>query len=151
MLPVPPLSVLRAKAVGALLVSLPIGLALATAGIVLSRPPLQSLPGALLTLSLGVGEGTAVGLLFATRFSDFQDRPRPQFVRPIPMLGATAIQFLLGGVTVAAGLALTFGGPAFLLAPWFLVAVVVGAGGSVLGILYLTVVSGRRLLREFPS
>jgi predicted permease len=151
MLPVPPLSVLRAKAVGALLVSLPIGLALATAGIVLSRPPLQSLPGALLTLSLGVGEGTAVGLLFATRFSDFQDRPRPQFVRPIPMLGATAIQFLLGGVTVAAGLALTLGGPAFLLAPGFLVAVVVGAGGSVLGILYLTVVSGRRLLREFPS
>ncbi len=151
MLPVAPGSVLRAKAVGALLVSLPIGLALAVAGIAITRPPLPALPGALLTLTLAVVEGTAVGLLFATRYSDFQDRPRPQFVRPMPMLGATVVQFLLGGGTVAVGLALSFGGPTFLLSPPVIVAAVLVVGAALGGILVLTARNGRRLLEELPT
>ncbi len=151
MLPVRPRSVLRAKAAGALLVSLPIGLVLATAGILLSRPPLLSIPGVLVTLTVGISEGTLIGLLFATRFSDFQERPRPQFVRPIPMLAATGIQLLLGGVTVGVGLALAFGGPTFLLDPVFLLGAV-GVVGLVLAVLtYLTVRGGKRLLREYPA
>ncbi|MCI4327146.1 MAG: hypothetical protein L3K16_05880 [Thermoplasmata archaeon] len=150
-LPVGAGSVLKAKAVGALLVSLPIGLGLATAGIVLSRPPLVALPGAYLTLALAVAEGTALGLLFATRFSDFQDRPRPQFVRPIPMLGATVLQFLLGGVTVAIGLALALGGPSFLLGASVLVGATVAVGVSLAAVVYLIGRSGRRMLDELPT
>ncbi|HEV8049556.1 MAG TPA: hypothetical protein VGP88_03080 [Thermoplasmata archaeon] len=151
MLPVRPMGVLRAKAAGALAVSLPTGLAISVAGIVLTRPPLGAVPGALVTMTLSISEGILIGLLFATRYSDFQDRPRPQFVRPLPMLAATALQFLLGGVTVAVGLALSFGSPSFLLSPAFVTVAVLGIGGLLLSLVFLTARGGARLLSEFPA
>jgi hypothetical protein len=41
------------------------------------------------------------GLVFASRFSDFQDRPRPQFLRPSAMIGAT-----LSGVVLLSAIVL---------------------------------------------
>ncbi|MGI0054005.1 MAG: hypothetical protein ACRECR_07125 [Thermoplasmata archaeon] len=54
-------------------------------------------------IALGVGlvalvaalQGTFIGLSFAARYSDFQDRPRPQYLRLSAMMGAMALGFVL--------------------------------------------------------
>ncbi|MGI0070639.1 MAG: hypothetical protein ACRECT_00945 [Thermoplasmata archaeon] len=91
----------------------------------------------LTVLSLGAATIlTLWGLAFASRFSDFQDRPRPQFLRPSAMIGAmvSGIALLLvvvvpGAVAVAdpsiatiafavasAGIGLAIGGAGYSLA-----------------------------------
>ena len=61
-------------------------------------------PASILGL-IALTTGTAViltfwGLVFAGRYSDFQDRPRPQFLRPSAMIGAT-----LSGIALLAAIA----------------------------------------------
>jgi len=87
------------------------------------------------------------GLAFAARFSDFQDRPRPQFLRPSAMLAATGSGMaILFSVVVPGAFALMGGGatlPALLVAA--LVALVFG------GLAVFWARSGFvRLFRELP-
>lgn len=54
------------------------------------RLPPPSLVGLVVMCAGAATVLTLWGLVFASRYSDFQDRPRPQFLRPSAMLGATA-------------------------------------------------------------
>lgn len=57
--------------------------------------------GFALVAVVAVVEGTLLGLAFATRYSDFQERPRPQYLRPSAMLAAMGLGFLLMLGTIA--------------------------------------------------
>lgn len=86
--PVPARAVLRAKLAAVLVPGLlgAAGMALVVA--LLNRFSLFQALG-LAALLLAAATVLAVwGLVFAARFSDFQERPRPQFLRPAAMLGA---------------------------------------------------------------
>jgi hypothetical protein len=81
-------SVLKAKLASVLLPALLVAvLILAAVGAVSHVPPLV-LAGVLPTMLVGTVVLGLWGLVFAARYSDFQDRPRPQFIRPGPMMGA---------------------------------------------------------------
>jgi predicted permease len=150
-LPVRAAEVYRAKAAATLLVGLPVGVVLTVLGLVVYRPSLELAFVMFAIVAVVVAEATAIGLAFGSRYSDFQDRPRPQFVRSIPMLVATAVYFLVGGAT---------GGLAFLLVSGFLPGtlavpiLVVGAVvvlALVVAIVWLGASGVRRLLQELPS
>ncbi|MFI5414835.1 MAG: hypothetical protein ACHQ16_04110 [Candidatus Lutacidiplasmatales archaeon] len=149
-LPLRPREVFRAKAAATLLVALPVGLTLTALGLVVFRPSPMVAVALLLLVGALVFEATAIGLAFAARYSDYQDRPRPQFVRSIAMLAATGVYFLLGGATTVLAVLLVTGllppseaGPAVLLGGALVFATVVllawlGSSGVA------------RLLREIP-
>ncbi len=81
-------SILRAKAVAVLLPSLLAALVLGVAVGVLFGLPIVAI-GALVALTVGATVVLGLwGLVFASRYSDFQDRPRPQYLRPSAMLAA---------------------------------------------------------------
>lgn len=86
-LPLPPSSVFRAKLAVALLPAVVFGgLFWAIAEGLERLPALGAV--VLLAIVLGLAPiGAFLGLGAAARWSDFQERPRPQFVRPLPMLG----------------------------------------------------------------
>jgi len=68
-----------------------------------ARLPPASLAG-LVVLGTGVAAMlTTWGLVFASRFSDFQERPRPQFLRPSAMIGATLSGIALLSVVLVPG------------------------------------------------
>jgi predicted permease len=93
--PITPRTVFRAKFVSSLLPVLVGSAAMALGVGLLARLPPISVVG-LVVLSVGVAVVlTLWGLVFASRYADFQDRPRPQFVRPAAMVAAT-----ISGVTV---------------------------------------------------
>ncbi len=93
--PVTARMIFRAKFTS-VLIPVMIGSALITAGVGLfARFPPVSIVGLVL---LGSGVATVLtlwGLVFASRYSDFQERPRPQFLRPSAMIGA-----MLSGIAV---------------------------------------------------
>ncbi|MGA9839829.1 MAG: hypothetical protein WBF81_02795 [Thermoplasmata archaeon] len=96
--------VFRAKATAALL---PVvgGAVLMSLGVGLfARLGLLSLAGIVLLTAGCAAVLTFWGLVFASRFSDFQDRPRPQFLRPSAMIAATA-----SGVALLAAIAIPGG------------------------------------------
>ena len=100
-LPIPPSAIFRAKLAVAFLPALVFGVVFWSAPLVLYRWPG---PVAIVTLALVVtvaAIGACLGLTFAARWSDFQERPRPQFLRPLAMLGALAI-----GIGLSFGIAL---------------------------------------------
>jgi hypothetical protein len=86
-----PLSVgnlLRAKAASVMLPALAGAVAVTlVVGVLAGLSPLSD-AGLLLVLLAGSVVLTLWGLVFAARYSDFQDRPRPQFIRQGPMLAA---------------------------------------------------------------
>jgi hypothetical protein len=100
---------------------------------------------------LGVGIGTVLatwGLAFAARYSDFQDRPRPQFLRPSAMIAAMGTGFCLMGLILVPG-AIAVSDPSwgtlgFAIAA-LAVALVIGATG-----LALARAGFDRLFRELP-
>jgi predicted permease len=149
-LPIRPPEVYRAKAAATLLVALPVGFVLATVGVVLDRPPIVTVLAIAALVVVVVVEATAIGLAFAARFSDFQDRPRPQFVRSLPMLGAMFVYLVVGGLTAALGLVLASG---VLSTSSTLLALGLGAGilAVVVGAVVWAGSTGvGRLLRELP-
>jgi hypothetical protein len=97
--PVPARSVFRAKAVSVLIpVVIGAGAMSAAVGIWFGFPPATLVGTVVLTLA----DGAVLvlwGLVFASRYADFQERPRPQFVRPGPMIVAMG-----SGVVVLAGI-----------------------------------------------
>ncbi len=105
--PVSARSVFRAKAT-AVLIPVLIGVVAMTTGVGL----FYGFPWWVLAASIAlcIADATVLvlwGLVFASRYSDFQERPRPQFVRPGAMIGATFSGLvLLGAIVVPAAYAL---------------------------------------------
>jgi hypothetical protein len=146
--PVEPRSVFRAKVTSALIPVL-IGAVAMTVGVGLwFRFPYGTLAGALV-MTCGVGAVLVLwGLVFASRYSDFQERPRPQFVRPLPMIVAsTSGVLLLSAIVVPSSLVLSAPSSASLalVAVAAVAALATGTGA------YLLARSGfDRLFRELP-
>jgi hypothetical protein len=105
--PISPRSVFRAKATAALIpVLLGAGAMALVVGLLFGFPP-DILAGELALTLVDGGVLVLWGLVFASRYSDFQERPRPQFVRPGPMIGAMASGVvLLSGIVIPAALVL---------------------------------------------
>lgn len=80
--------VLRAKAASVLLLSMVGALGMSVAVSVLFFLPVLPALGFVVVSATGAVVLTLWGLVFAARFSDFQDRPRPQYLRPGAMLVA---------------------------------------------------------------
>ena len=100
-LPIPPSSVFRAKAAAAVLPALAFGLAFWALEAGYFQPGAAADIVLLAVVGLVVALGAFLGLAFASRYSDFQERPRPQFLRPLPMVGA-----MLSGVGLIFAIAL---------------------------------------------
>lgn len=105
--PITARAVLRAKATAVLLPALVGAAAMAiVVGVIFALSPFVIAAFVLLTAT-GAVLLTLWGLVFAARFSDFQDRPRPQYLRPGAMLGAMGSgMILLFGVLVPGAFAL---------------------------------------------
>lgn len=88
-------SLFRAKLVLGFLLPLMLGVAENGAIDAIYRPPALTLAVSAVTTLACILAGLFVGLAVATRYSDFQDRPRPQFVRPWAMLGGMGAGSLL--------------------------------------------------------
>jgi hypothetical protein len=104
--PISARAVLRAKATAVLLPALVGAAAMAIViGFVFALAPL-AVAAFVLVNGAGAVLLTLWGLVFAARFSDFQERPRPQYLRPGAMLGAMGSgMVLLFAVLVPAALA----------------------------------------------
>jgi len=88
------------------------------------------------------------GLAFATRYSDFQERPRPQFMRPGGMLAATGSgMVLLFAILIPGTVAVLY--PSGFSIPLGLVTAGIAASGGGLG-LQLTRSGFDQLFRELP-
>lgn len=147
--PIPPASVYRAKLAFALLIGSVIGAALSlVVGLVgqLQAWAIVAVVGAGL---LVVASATFLGLAFASRYSDFQERPRPQFLRPAPMLAATATAALVDLLIAAPIIVLIFSvGSPF---AWTLLLVSAGIAAVVLVVTSTLARRGTlRLMREVP-
>jgi hypothetical protein len=106
--PVAPRSVFRAKATAALIPVLVGSAAMALAVGLWFGFPAPTLAGEVALSLVDGGVLVLWGLVFASRFSDFQERPRPQFVRPGPMIAAMGSGVaLLSGIVVPAALVLS--------------------------------------------
>ncbi len=146
--PISSRTVLRAKAASVLFPALVGAEAMtATVGGLFRFPPLE-----LLALALLLAVGSVVlafwGFAFAARYSDFQERPRPQYLRPGAMLAALGSgMVVLFGFLVPGILAiLAVGSPApGLLALAF--AIALGIGGFAV---YWARTGFDRLFRELP-
>ncbi|MGA8709721.1 MAG: hypothetical protein ACLP8Y_08230 [Thermoplasmata archaeon] len=141
-------SIVRAKVTFVLLPSLVVAVALAlVVGFVFGFAPTDLVGVLLLGVSLSVVL-TFWGLVFASRYSDFQDRPRPQFLRPGGMLAATGSgMVVLFGILIPGSFALLYPSAASL--PLALVCAALALGlGSLAA--YWTVSGFRDLFRELP-
>ncbi len=149
--PVPPRSVFRAKAGLVLLLAGTFAVVLTGAVSLRMGLDLPTTIGTGASALAAVAESTFLGLAFAARYSDFQERPRPQYLRPTAMLAAS-----LGGMFV---LLLTVGPLAFAIGDPALGAI--GLDFLLFGALLATVVIGLgfwsarrgvdRLFAEMPS
>jgi hypothetical protein len=93
--PITPRTVLRAKATSVLVPAVIGASAMAAAvGVIFRLAPVSV--AAFVVLNAAAAVLLALwGLVFAARYSDFQDRPRPQYLRPGAMLGAMGSGMLL--------------------------------------------------------
>jgi len=141
-------SIVRAKAAFVLLPSLVVAVFLPIVVGIVFRFPLPVLLG---VLALGLGISVVLtfwGLVFASRFSDFQERPRPQFLRPAGMLAATGSGVvLLFGILLPGAFALLY--PSDASVPLGLVSAGLVVGVGVLAA-HWTVSGFRALFRELP-
>lgn len=105
--PISARSILRAKAFSVLIPSLIAAVGMAGIIGLLFRLTLPTVAAIVLLTAGGAVVLTLWGLVFAARFSDFQDRPRPQYLRPSAMLGATGSgMVLLFAIVVPGAIAL---------------------------------------------
>jgi len=102
-------NLLRAKAAESLLLPVLLAAALAVAVTVWVHLALTFVASLVVLTACSIAVGVLVGLSVASRFSDFQERPRSQFVRPwamvVGMLGGIALVFAIA----LPGLVWTFG------------------------------------------
>ncbi len=89
----------RAKVAECLLLPSALGTVVNLCFAIIYRFPLLAEVGMAVTSFVAILAGTFIGLSIATRYSDFQDRPRAQFVRPWPMMAGigagTAVIFAI--------------------------------------------------------
>ncbi|HEY1198980.1 MAG TPA: hypothetical protein VGG32_09715 [Thermoplasmata archaeon] len=141
-------SLVRAKATFVLVPSLVVAVALGLVVGVYFGLPASVVLGVLLLVAAASVVLTFWGLVFASRFSDFQERPRPQFLRPGGMLAATGSgMVLLFAILIPGTFALLSPSSASVSLGLVCAALAVGVGG--LAVLW-TVSGFRRLLRELP-
>jgi predicted permease len=148
--PIASRSVFRAKAGLVLLLGLLVGaVATATAAARSGLSP-SALAATLVIVVATVLEGTFLGLAFATRYSDFQERPRPQFVRPMAMLAAMLVgTFLLLGTIVPT--AIWVGAPGIGPGPFVLLGTSVAIAALIIPLAAWSARRGMdRLLLELP-
>ena len=129
--PLSPRNLLRAKAAFVLVPSTVVALGLSVVvGLFFGLPPAAFLGVLLLVIAVSVVL-TFWGLAFASRYSDFQERPRPQFLRPGGMLAATGSgMVLLFAILVPGTVALLY--PSGLSVPLGLVTVAIaGLSGGI--------------------
>jgi hypothetical protein len=141
-------SIVRAKVTFVLIPSLVVAVALAlVVGLFFGFGPLALVGVLLLGVSLSVVL-TFWGLVFASRFSDFQERPRPQFLRPGGMLAATGSgMVLLFGILIPGTFALLYPSDASLPLALLCAALAIGIGCLAA---FWTVSGFRTLFRELP-
>jgi hypothetical protein len=141
-------TLVRAKAAYVLVPSLVVAVSMSLVVGISFRLPAGDLLGVVLLIVAVSVVLTFWGLVFASRFSDFQDRPRPQFMRPGGMLAATGTgMVLLFGILVPGTLALLVPSSPSVPLGVFSGGLAVCAGG--LAVLW-TVSGFRRLFREVP-
>jgi hypothetical protein len=146
--PVTARSIFRAKAASVLIPVL-IGVVAMTVGVGLwFHFALSTLAGAVLLTATVSVVLVLWGLVFASRYSDFQERPRPQFVRPGAMIVATLSGLvLLSAIVVPAAYVLSTPSP--MSDALVLVAFLAAAVGGIAA--YLLARAGfDRLFRELP-
>ncbi len=113
--PIPAASVFRAKLVASVAPAWLASVAVAVLVGLLFRIGPVVVVGLALLSALAAVAVALWGLAFAARYSDFQERPRPQYLRPGPMLAATGSGMLIVFVVVIPGAtALLSTGPAAL-------------------------------------
>jgi hypothetical protein len=141
-------SVFRAKAAAVLLPALVVTVLISVFAAILFDVSWFAAGGMVL---VGCAAAVAVGfwgLAFAARYSDFQERPRPQYLRPAAMVTATFSGMgILFAVLVPGAAALGSSGPAAVGAGMACLAVAVGA--TAVG-WYLSRSGFDRLFRELP-
>jgi hypothetical protein len=91
----------RAKVVETCVLAAVLGAGLDAAVAVVAALPALAVATVAVVTAAAIAAGTFVGLTIATRYSDFQERPRPQFVRPWAMVVG-----MLGGIGVIFGMVL---------------------------------------------
>jgi hypothetical protein len=146
--PLTPRAVFRAKATASLIPVLIGSVAMTVAVGLWFRFPYPLFAGTVVITSVAAVVLVFWGLVFAGRYSDFQDRPRPQFVRPGPMIAATFSGLaLLGAIVVPAAWALA--DPSSI--SGLLVGLATAIAAVVGGVAFLLARSGfDRLFRELP-
>ena len=146
--PLTPRTIFRAKAIAVLVPSLVSALVLGvTVGVLfgLAPAPLAGLVGLTLVAAAVL---TLWGLVFAARFSDFQERPRPQYLRPSAMLAAMGSGMVLLFAIIVPG-AIAVEAPFFAVAGPALVTALVAAIAGALA-LHFARTGFDRLFRELP-
>jgi hypothetical protein len=150
-LPIAPASVFRSKSTLSLLVGGVFALGFSILAGILYRLPLGVVVGLLVIDVAVVFASTYLGLSLASRYSDFQERPRPQYVRPWAMLlGMVVGLMVIFGIAVPGILALftLAGGGPF---PTTEVAISAGVAVASISILAALARSGTyRLMAELP-
>jgi hypothetical protein len=112
--PIRAATIFRAKAASVLLPALLVGAGLTVAATLLGGLGPADLVELLVLNGFIAALLTLWGLGFAARYSDFQERPRPQFLRPGPMLAAIGSgSVLLLSIYVPAAVAILGGAPGF--------------------------------------
>lgn len=146
--PVSPESVVRAKSAYVLVPTFLVSLGLTVVvGVFFGLSPID----VLLVLLLVLAASTVLtfwGLAFAARFSDFQERPRPQFLRPGGMLLATGTGMVLLFAILVPGATALFFPSSWSLALGAACLLLVLASGALA--VYETVSGFRQLFRELP-
>jgi hypothetical protein len=141
-------SLVRAKAAFVLLPSLVVAGVLGLVVGIYFGLPVGDVLGVLLLLVAASVVLTFWGLAFASRYSDFQERPRPQFLRPGGMLAATGSgMVLLFAILVPGTFALLSPSPASLSLGLVSAGLALGVGGIAVA---WTISGFRRLLTELP-
>ncbi|HYB77308.1 MAG TPA: hypothetical protein VEE83_01335 [Thermoplasmata archaeon] len=141
-------SIVRAKAAFVLVPSMTVAVVLALlVGFAFGMNPAE-VGGMLLLVLAAAVVLTFWGLAFASRYSDFQERPRPQFLRPGPMILATASgMVLLFAIIVPGTMAMLLPSSFSLLLGTVSLLLAVGAGALAL---HWTSTGFRQLMHELP-
>jgi hypothetical protein len=152
MLPIPPNSVFRAKLATVLLVGSALGIVFSIGVGLAERLPVLTTVGLVFVSLLVVTAAGCLGLAFASRYSDFQERPRPQFLRPYVMIVASFSGIIVNAAVAIPSVLVLFAISSGQPFPFLSAAVAAAVAGTVIAATATLARSGtRRLLAEMPT